>query len=138
MSTYFNDILFQPTDEMLASALGETKEIFDTIVRFIGTEFGESHIEWKHYGAKIGWSIKILNKKRNVMFVGPEDGYFRVAFAFGQKAYLEIIESNLSDEIKQQITNGKVYVEGRPLRLEIRNQSDAEPLRQLIKIKLKN
>jgi hypothetical protein len=138
MSTYFNDILFQPTDEMLASALGETKEIFDTIVRFIGTEFGDSHIQWKHYGSKIGWSIKILNKKRNVMFVGPEDGYFRVAFAFGQKAYLEIIESNLSDEIKQQITNGKVYVEGRPLRLEIRNQSDAEPLWQLIKIKLKN
>jgi len=72
------------------------------------------------------------------LFVGPENGYFRVAFAFGQKAYLEILESNLPDAIKQQLIEAKIYVEGRPLRLEIRNQTDAEPLWQLIKIKLKN
>jgi hypothetical protein len=138
MSTLFSDKLLQPTDEMLALALGETKEIFDAIVLFIETEFGESHIEWKHYGAKIGWSIKVFNKNRNVMFVGPEDGYFRIAFAFGQKAYLEIIDSNLPDIIKLQLTESKVYVEGRPLRLEIRNQTDVEPLWQLINIKLRN
>jgi len=138
MSTYFNNKQLQPTDEMLACALGDTKEILHAIVQFIETEFGESHIEWKYYGAKIGWSLKIFNKKRNVVFVGPEDGYFRVAFAFGQKAYLEIIKSNLPDYIKQQLTEAKVYVEGRPLRLEIREHTDAEPLWQLIKIKLNN
>ena len=138
MSGYFNSKLQQPTDEMLASALGETKKILDDIISFIKAEFGESHIEWKYYGAKFGWSLKIYNKKRNVVFVGPEDGYFRLAFTFGQKAYIEIINSNLPDSIKQQLIEAKVYVEGRPLRLEIRNQKDAEPLWQLIKIKLNN
>jgi hypothetical protein len=136
MSTFFNNKQLQPTDEMLASALGETKELLDSIVQFIKTEFGESHIEWKYYGAKIGWSLKIFNKKRNVVFLGPEDGYFRVAFSFGEKAYQEIMKSDLPDSIKQQLLESKVYVEGRVLRLEIREKANAEPLWQLIRIKL--
>ena len=138
MSSFFNNKQLQPTDEMLASALGETKELLDAIIQFIETEFGESHIEWKYYGTKIGWSLKIFNKKRNIVFVGPEDGYFRVAFAFGEKAYQEIMKSDLPDSIKQQLIAAKVYVEGRPLRLEIRKKVDVEPFWQLIKIKLCN
>ena len=136
MSTLFNNKELQPTDEMLTAALGETKELLDSIVRFIETEFGESHIEWKYYGAKLGWSLKVFNNKRNVVFIGPEDGYFRVAFVFGEKAYQEIRRSNLPDSIKQQVSESKVYVEGRGLRLEIRNKTHVEPVWQLIRIKL--
>ena len=136
MSTLFNNKLVQPTDEMLAAALGETKMLFDSIVRFIDVEFGESHIEWKYYGAKLGWSLKVFNNKRNVVFIAPENGHFRVAFVFGEKAYLEIMRSSLPDSIKQQLSASKAYVEGRGLRLEIKNKSDIEPLWQLIRIKL--
>ena len=104
MSGYFNSNLQQPTDEMLASALGETKKILDDIISFIKADFGDSSVEWKFYGAKIGWTIKVFNKKRNVFFVGPEDGYFRIAFIFGNKAYLKIIDSNLPDYIKLLLT----------------------------------
>jgi len=138
MSTFFNNKNQQPTDEMLALALGETKELLDTIVLFIETEFSECHFEWKYYGVKIGWSLKLINKKRNIVFVGPEDGYFRLAFAFGEKAYQQILKSNLPDAIKQQMSEAKVYVEGRPLRLEIRKKEDIEPLWQLIGIKHTN
>jgi len=75
MSTFFNNKQLQPTDEMLASALGE-------------------------------------------------------------KAYLEIMKSDLPDSSKQQLSESKVYMEGRGLRLEIRNMTNAEPLWQLIRIKL--
>jgi hypothetical protein len=138
MSGYFNNKLQQPTDEMLTSALGETKKILDDIISFIETEFGESSVEWKFYGAKIGWTLKVFNKKRNVFFVGPEDGYFKMAFIFGNKAYLKIINSNLPDYIKRLLTESKVYMEGRSLQLEIRNIADAMPLQELVKIKLSN
>lgn len=138
MSGYFNSKLQQPTDEMLSSALGETKKILDDIISFIKAEFGESSVEWKFYGAKIGWTIKVFNKKRNVFFVGPEDGYFRIAFIFGNKAYQKIMDSNLPDYIKQLLTESKVHMEGRSLQLEIRNIPDAMPLQELVKIKLAN
>jgi hypothetical protein len=136
MSSIFTSKHLQPTDEMLGTALGKTKELFDSIVFFIETKFDECHTEWKYYGLKIGWSVKILNKKRNILFASPENGYFRIAFAFGEKAFQEIIKSNLPDSIKQQLHEAKIYVEGRPLRLEIRKKEDLDPLYQLIRIKL--
>ena len=138
MSTYFNNKLKEPTDAMLASALGETKELLDSICHFIETKFGDFHSEWKYYGSKSGWSLKLFHKKRNVVFAGPEAGYFSLAFAIGEKAFKEIMDSELSDSIKQQLSAAKAYVEGRPLRLEIRNKEDLEPLWQIINIKLKN
>lgn len=137
MSTFFNNKQQEPTDEMLALALGETKVLLDAIYLFIEKEFGDFHPEWKFYGAKLGWSLKLFHKKRNVVFVGPENGYFRLAFAIGEKAFKEIMDSELSDSIKQQLSTAKVYVEGRPLRLDIRTREDLEPLWQLISIKLK-
>src|ERR1035437_619222 len=136
MAGYFNDKHLQPTDEMLSLVLGESKNLLDSIIQFIESEFGESHLEWKYYGAKIGWSLKIFNKKRNVVFVGPDEGYFRVAFAFGEKAYQEIMKTDLPDPIKKQLQEAKVYVEGRPLRLEIKTKADIEPFWKLIPIKL--
>ena len=136
MSTLFNEKHLQPTEEMLTGALCETKVLLDSIGKFIETEFGEFHREWKFYGSKLGWSLKLFNKKRNVLFVGPETGYFRVAFAIGEKVFQEILRSELPDSIKNQLSTTTVYAEGRPLRLEIRSKEDAEPLFQLIKIKL--
>ena len=63
MSALFNDKQLQPTEEMLAEALGETKALLDSIGVFIETEFGEFHPEWKFYGSKLGWSLKLFNKK---------------------------------------------------------------------------
>lgn len=138
MSTIFNDKQQQPTDEMLLSTMGDAKTLLDEIIRFVETEFGECHTEWRFYGAKIGWSLKVFHKKRNILFVGPEADYFRVAFAFGERAYVKIMESDMPEYIKTQLAEATVYVEGRPLRLEIKTAADTVPLLQLIKIKLEN
>lgn len=137
MSTYFNNKLQEPTHEMLSLALGKTKELLDSIFLFIETEFGDFHPEWKYYGTKFGWSLKLFHKKRNVVFVEPEDGYFSLAFAIGEKAFKEIIDSEISDTIKQQLSAAKVYVEGRALRLEIHKKEDLESIWKIIRIKLK-
>ncbi|MFA5045915.1 MAG: DUF3788 domain-containing protein [Paludibacter sp.] len=136
MSNIFINKQQEPTDEALSSTLGETKELLDSIFRFIETEFGDFHPEWKYYGTKLGWSLKLFCKKRNVVFVGPENGYFRLAFAIGDKAYNKIIQSNLPDLIKKELTSSKIYVEGRPLRFEVRKKEDLEPIFEIIRIKL--
>ena len=137
MSTYFNDKQQQPTDDMLAGALGETKVLLDELIHFIETEFGECQPEWKYYSSKIGWSLKLFNKKRNVVFIGPEEGYFNVAFAFGEKPYGPILESKLPTFIKDELRNAPAYVEGRPLRMEIKSPLHMENLKQLVVFKLR-
>ena len=136
MSLLFNNKLQEPNHEMLIIALDDKFKLLEELCLFIEKEFGDFHSEWKYYGVKIGWQLKLFHKKRNVVFITIESGYFRLSFAIGGKAYNEILNSTVPNFIKQQLTEAKVYVEGRPLRLEIRTKEDIQPIKEIVRIKL--
>ncbi len=127
-----------PDEAALASEIGETKQYLDRICRFIEEETGHLTLEWKHYGQKSGWTLKLLSKKRNLLFVGPEDGFFIIAFVFGDRAVEAVLKSMLPEAIKNELLNARKYAEGRGIRFEIRDESELENVLQLIKIKIKN
>jgi hypothetical protein len=134
----FNDKQVIPDEAALASEIGETKEYLDRICRFIEEETGQLTLEWKHYGQKSGWTLKLLSKKRNLLFVGPEDGSFIIAFVFGDRAVEAVLKSQLPETIKNELLNARKYAEGRGIRFEIRDESELESVIQLIRIKLEN
>jgi hypothetical protein len=138
MSLTFNDKQNQPTNELVSTIMGESKGLLDELINYIETQFGECTPEWKFYGTKIGWSLKLLNKKRNLIFIGPEEGYFRAAFAFGEKACQAILASEMPETIKDELRTAKVYVEGRPLRLTVKTPTELTLLKQLVDIKVNN
>ncbi len=78
------------------------------------------------------------SKKRNIIYFLPGDGYFKVAFVFGQKAMIKIMESNVSSVIKAELHGAKVYGEGRGIRIDINDTSNFEDIKTLIKIKAEN
>lgn len=138
MSANFNNKQVMPDEAALASEIGETKVFLDRICSFIESETGQLTREWKHYGQKSGWTLKLLSKKRNLLFVGPEDGYFVIAFVFGDRAVDAVLKSNLPETIKNELLNSRKYAEGRGIRFEIRSDSELENVLQLIRIKLAN
>ena len=138
MSIDFNNKQVMPDETSLASEIGETKEVLDQICKFIEAETGHLTWEWKHYGQKTGWTLKLLSKKRNLLFVGPENGYFIVAFVFGDRAVDAVVKSQLPETIKNELLNARKYAEGRGIRFEIRDDSQLESIKELIKIKLEN
>jgi nucleotidyltransferase/DNA polymerase involved in DNA repair len=138
MSTNFNNKQVMPDEDTLASEIGETKEILDRICRFIEDVTGQLSREWKHYGQKSGWTLKLLSKKRNLLFVGPEEGYFVIAFVFGDRAVEAVLKSELPDTIKNELANARKYAEGRGIRFEIKDDNQLESVFQLIRIKLEN
>lgn len=134
----FDSKLEEPDDDELTYELGKSKEYLDSICEFIQIEYGHLKPQWKFYGKKSGWILKLLNKKRNVLFMVPCSGYFRTAFTFGDKAYNSILISSLPDNIKEELKNAKKYSEGRTIQLEIKSITDLRSIFQLIKIKLDN
>ena len=72
------------------------------------------------------------------MYFLPRDGFFKVAFVFGQKATDKVMESSVSDFIKAELQNAKVYGEGKGIRIEIREKENLDDIRKLIRIKLEN
>jgi hypothetical protein len=128
----------KPTTEELKKALGEMVAIWDDFVAFTHVNDPSSSDEWNFSGEKFGWSFRIKDKKRVIIYLLPRDKFFKVAFVFGQKATDQILESDVSDEIKAELKAAKVYAEGRGIRIEIRDNSKVEDIRKLIKYKIAN
>lgn len=134
----FDDKNRMPDEEILASVLGETMSFLDQICHFIEQETGQLTREWKHYGQKAGWTLKLISKKRNLLFVLPQNEYFAVGFVFGDRAVEAVLKSQLPEAIKNELVNARKYAEGRGIRFEIRDDSEMESVLQLIRIKLDN
>lgn len=134
----FMDRPTMPDERALASELGEAKECLDQICHFIEEETGTLTREWKHYGQRSGWVLKLLYKKRNLLFVSPESGCFTLGFVFGDRAVKAVANSQLPEGIKSELVNARKYAEGRGIRFEIRDESLLENVKELIRIKLAN
>lgn len=139
MSASIFDLKFvEPNDKMLVAELGETKGFLNKIESFIKDEYGDLTLEWKFYGQKSGWVLKMFNKKRNLLFVVPCKDYFIIVFTFVDKAVDEVIASTLPEFIKQEVFIKKKYLEGRSIQLEVRTDEQCENILNLIRIKMRN
>jgi hypothetical protein len=134
----FIDKLAKPDDQALVRALGTTYPLWAEIEKHVATEHSESTEEWKYYGPKSGWTLKTLRKKRNLFFFTPYQGYFLIAFVFGDRAVAEILKSDLPKAMIEEVTNAKKYAEGRGLRVEVKTRRDVESVKKLISIKVMN
>lgn len=132
----FCEKLVKPDDKQLKYALGKTYVVVEKIFGFLNKEYGDIKPEWKFYGNKYGWQLKIFYKKRNILFLIPYEGYFKIGMVFGDKAIEKVLQSNLPENIKTGLLNAKKYIEGRGISLEIKFEKDFETIKELIQIKL--
>ena len=51
----------EPDELMLFTELGETKSYLNQIGMFIQEEYGNLTKEWKYYGKKSGWILKLFS-----------------------------------------------------------------------------
>ncbi len=91
--------------------------------------------EWKYYGAKLGWSLKLFQGKRNICFLGPQENYLAVGFVLGAKARETALKSKLPAAVKKQVRESPQYPEGRGVRFVIKLKKDLAPAQMLLEIK---
>ena len=94
--------------------------------------------EWNYPGEKYGWSFRIKDKKRAILYLLPRDKFFKVSFVFGQKANDMILKSRISNTIKSELEAARVYGEGRGIWLEVKDELLLPDIKELIDIKLAN
>ena len=104
----------------------------------LGEKYPDGLAEWNYPGKKYGWSYRIKDKKRAIIYFLPRDKYFKVAFVFGQKATGIVLDSNISLDIKTELEQATKYAEGRGIRIDVKDKLILPDIKQLIEIKLKN
>ena len=134
----FIDKTVTPTDKDLADKLGSKYELWQRIHDLVLSKYPNGLTEWSYSGLKYGWSFRIKDKKRAIIYLLPRDQYFKVTFVFGDKAVSKMMESGISKDIKTEINQATKYAEGRGIRIDVKNDSVIFDIEQLIDIKLNN
>lgn len=138
MQSIFTDKAITPTEAQLKTALGETYVHWQTLANYTLSLHAEAKTVWHYSGEKFGWSFRINDAKRVLIYLLPRDQFFKVAFVFGQKATDTVLKSDIADSIKNELMAAKPYAEGRGIRIPINNESQINDIKQLITIKISN
>ena len=134
--SFFMDKSQIPTDAKLRGALGEKYEFWMAIRDRVYEKYPEGTEEWNFPGKKYGWSYRIKDKKRAIVYLLPRDHAFLAAFVFGGRAFEAILKSEVSEQIKSDLEGAKVYAEGRGVRIPVPDRSILKDIYSLIDIKL--
>lgn len=124
----------QPANDELKSALQETYNLWESIRAFVLEKNSKAREEWNC--SKHGWSLRIKDEKRVIVYLLPRQGFFKVAMVFGQKATDKILQSDIASMIQSELQAAKAYAEGRGIRIDIHNGSLLPDILQLVEIKL--
>jgi hypothetical protein len=125
-----------PDDILLREALGETSKVWVETRNYVLNAYPKAVEEWNFSGQKYGWSYRVKDMKRAIIYLLPRKDYFLAAFVFGEKATKEALGSSISSDIKDIIESARVYVEGRGFRVEVREENVLTDIKKLIDIKL--
>ena len=136
-ASIFLEKTVKPTDKDLADKLDATYVLWQRLHDLVLSKYPKGIADWNFPGKKYGWSYRIKDNRRALIYFLPKDQFFKVAFVFGDKAINDIMKTGISDKIKEELNQAKKYGEGRGIRINIKNDSIFPGIEQLIDIKLK-
>ena len=136
MATGTADRSKAPDETALSEMLGKTAAHWNALLRHLASTVPGLVCEWKFYGPKYGWQLKVSSKRRAVLYLVPEQGAFVAAMALNDAAVEVMRASDLPEPIVREITTAKRYPEGRPARVRVTSRVHAGTVRRLLAIKL--
>lgn len=125
-----------PDDQQLKIALGSTYSLWETIKEKVKVLEPSSIENWHFSGQKFGWSYRISDTKRVLIYLLPRERYFKVAMVFGDKAVESITQSDIAPQIVKELLETKKYAEGRGIRLDVRDENALTDIFKLLEIKI--
>lgn len=100
------DALVYPTDDVLASELGDCGYIYEMFTSTLPDL--KIDLEWRYYQDGKAWLGKAVSNKKTVFWLSVWEGFFRVSFHFTEKTRVGIQNLPIADEIKGRIENAPI------------------------------
>lgn len=134
----FTNKSIKPETDDLKSALGKTLPLWEDIKQYVNSKNSFYINEWNYPGPKYGWSFRIKDSERAIVYLLPRKDYFKVALVFGKKAKESALKSDVSSAVKTELRNAVVYAEGTGIRLDVKTKTIVKDIKKLIDIKILN
>jgi hypothetical protein len=134
----FEDKKIPPDEPSLAATLGRVSGLWRHLVESLQAEHGPLREEWHFSGASFGWSFRLKQPKRVLVYLTPCRGHFLASFALGERACAAAQTVGLPAAVLALIEVAPRYAEGRGVRIPVRRRCDVEAVRTLAAIKHSN
>ena len=126
----------KPTSSDLTEVLSGAHPLWNTAITLVEEVTGPLRQEWKSYGRKSGWVLKLMQGKQTVSYLSPSSGYFGVSVVLGASSVSALSEQGASADLVEMVTSARHYVEGTPVMIEVRDAADIQTVLCLVRAKL--
>jgi hypothetical protein len=128
----------QPQLSEILAVLGPSAPAWTEFILWMA-ERGVTTQLWKPIDPqRYGWSLRLLQKKRTIVYLGPCDGCFQASFVPGKKAVDAAHHATPSRKVIRAIDTARQYAEGRGVRILVQGPGDLPAIEGLAALKLAN
>ena len=126
-----------PDDDLIFSIIGDKKNLWNRIMTHTHSNFENTAGEWRYYNDGKRWLFKMVQKKKNIFWIGILEDTFRITFWFPDRVEPVIDNSDLPSAIKAEFKVAKKYGATRAVSIKMHDTTDVDNVLKLIEIKSK-
>lgn len=131
-----DDKAAEPVAAELARVLGSCEEVWRELISRMEAAYGPLTEDWSFSGAKYGWSLRLKQKKRVVLYLIPQLNAFLVGIVLGDRALTLLRRDDLGPEVLSLIDEAPRYGEGTGFRIPVASAGDIVDIEVIIEAKL--
>lgn len=123
-----------PSEEVIAGHLGRANAAYLAMLEHNRSAYPDSEERWKYYNDGKSWLFNLSRKKKTLLWLSVEDGFFRATFYLNAAGGEALLGSALPDELKEQFG----AAEGKKIRgvtVHVKAKKDLEAYKELLAIK---
>jgi hypothetical protein len=124
-----------PTERSLAAVLGRARASWTRLRAALQAAHGPLTEEWYFAGKAFGWSFRLRQGKRVLVYMLPCRSHFLASFALGEAACRAARTAGLSAPILALLDAAPKYAEGRGVRITVRTRQHVDAVLQLAALK---
>jgi hypothetical protein len=132
----FEDPSQPPSPDALRQALGPSADLWFALLRQVRSACPPLSELWHHSGARFGWSLRLKQRERVILYVTPQHGAFLVGLVLGERAAGIAEAGSLPPLALAALAAAPRYAEGRGLRVSVSSPEGLEAVLALIPFKL--
>ena len=132
----FDDKAVEPTRSDLKRVLGRSEGAWHHLVSRMEAEYGPLTEEWSFSGAKYGWSARLRQKRRTILYLIPQERSFLVGLVLGDRALSLLRRDELTSGVLGIIDEAPRYGEGTGFRIPVTSRADCSAIETIVSAKM--
>lgn len=124
-----------PDNEVLQCVLGKSFEVYMKLLDLFKSN--ELVYEWRYYKDGKAWLCKVQKKKKTIVWMSAWEGFLMATIYFPLRLLNDIMELDISDNLKENILKTKNVGKSKPCTFEIREQNLLADFEKVMQLKVK-